>query len=213
MWVAGCAFPEAESGLNFARIAALLAGLPETVGGITINRYCSSGINAVQIAADRIRTGEAEAVIAAGSESMSMIPMMGNKVSLNPAIFAKEENLGIAYGMGLTAEKVAEQWNVSREDQDAFAIGKPQTRAWPPLKRANSKPKSARSRAGSTAAPNLAGREVKEIRKQVRHRRRPARRTPRSKAWPSCAPCLPPRQRHRRQFTRKCPTAPVPLRW
>ena len=94
--VAGCAFPEAESGLNFARIAALLAGLPETVGGITINRYCSSGINALQIAADRIRTGEAEAVIAAGSESMSMIPMMGNKVSLNPEIFAKEENLGIA---------------------------------------------------------------------------------------------------------------------
>lgn len=120
--VAGCAFPEAESGLNFARIAALLAGLPETVGGITINRYCSSGINALQIAADRIRTGEAEAVIAAGSESMSMIPMMGNKVSLNPEIFAKEENLGIAYGMGLTAEKVAQQWGVSRADQDAFAV-------------------------------------------------------------------------------------------
>ena len=120
--VAGCAFPEAESGLNFARIAALLAGLPDTVGGITINRYCSSGINALQIAADRIRTGEAEAVIAAGSESMSMIPMMGNKVSLNPEIFAKEENLGIAYGMGLTAEKVAQQWQISRDDQDAFAV-------------------------------------------------------------------------------------------
>jgi acetyl-CoA acyltransferase len=105
-----------------ARIGALLAGLPETVGGLTINRYCSSGINAVQIAADRIRTGEADVVIAAGSESMSMVPMMGNKVSLNPAIFAKDENYAIAYGMGLTAEKVAQQWKVSREDQDAFAV-------------------------------------------------------------------------------------------
>ena len=120
--VVGCAFPEAEQGLNMARIGALLAGLPETVGGITINRYCSSGINAVQIAADRIRTGEADVVIAAGAESMSLVPMMGNKVSLNPAIFAKDENYAIAYGMGLTAEKVAQQWKVSREDQDAFAV-------------------------------------------------------------------------------------------
>lgn len=120
--VVGCAFPEAEQGLNMARIGALLAGLPETVGGLTINRYCSSGINAVQIAADRIRTGEADVVIAAGAESMSLVPMMGNKVSLNPAIFAKDENYAIAYGMGLTAEKVAQQWKVSREDQDAFAV-------------------------------------------------------------------------------------------
>ncbi|GGY17328.1 acetyl-CoA C-acyltransferase [Paludibacterium paludis] len=120
--VVGCAFPEAEQGLNMARIGVLLAGLPDTVGGITINRYCSSGINAVQIAADRIRMGEADVVIAAGSESMSMVPMMGNKVSLNPEVFAKDENYAIAYGMGLTAEKVAQQWGVSREDQDAFAV-------------------------------------------------------------------------------------------
>lgn len=120
--VAGCAFPEAEQGLNMARISVLLAGLPNTVAGITINRYCSSGLNALQIAADRVRTGEAEITIAAGSESMSMIPMMGNKVALNPEIFAKDENYGIAYGMGLTAEKVAEQWGISREDQDAFAL-------------------------------------------------------------------------------------------
>ncbi len=120
--IVGCAFPEAEQGLNMARIGVLLAGLPYTVGGLTINRYCSSGINALQIAADRIRTGEAEVTIAAGSESMSMIPMMGNKVALNPEVFAKEENYAIAYGMGLTAEKVAEQWQVSREDQDAFAV-------------------------------------------------------------------------------------------
>lgn len=120
--VVGCAFPEAEQGLNMARIGVLLAGLPNTVSGITINRYCSSGINALQIAADRVRTGEADITIAAGSESMSMVPMMGNKVSLNPAVFEKDENFAIAYGMGLTAEKVAQQWNVSREDQDAFAV-------------------------------------------------------------------------------------------
>ena len=89
--VVGCAFPEAEQGLNMARIGVLLAGLPDTVGGITINRYCSSGINAVQIAADRIRMGEADVVIAAGSESMSMVPMMGNKVSLNPEVFASDD--------------------------------------------------------------------------------------------------------------------------
>jgi acetyl-CoA acyltransferase len=120
--VVGCAFPEAEQGLNMARIGVLLAGLPDTVAGITINRYCSSGINAVQIAADRIRLGEADVVIAAGAESMSMVPMMGNKVALNPEIFARDENYAIAYGMGLTAEKVAQQWGVSREDQDAFAV-------------------------------------------------------------------------------------------
>jgi acetyl-CoA acyltransferase len=120
--VVGCAFPEAEQGLNMARIGVLLAGLPNTIGGVTINRYCSSGINAVQMAADRIRLGEADVMIAAGSESMSLVPMMGNKVALNPEIFAKDENYGIAYGMGLTAEKVAQQWGVSREDQDAFAV-------------------------------------------------------------------------------------------
>jgi len=120
--VVGCAFPEAEQGLNMARIAALLAGLPDTVPGVTVNRYCSSGLNAVQIAADRIRVGEADIVVAGGAESMSMVPMMGNKVALNPEIFAKDENYTIAYGMGITAEKVARQWRVSREDQDAFAL-------------------------------------------------------------------------------------------
>jgi acetyl-CoA acyltransferase len=120
--VVGCAFPEAEQGLNMARIGALLAGLSDKVPGVTVNRYCSSGLNAVQIAADRIRVGEAEVVIAGGSESMSMVPMMGNKVALNPEIFARGENYAIAYGMGITAEKVARQWNVSREDQDAFAL-------------------------------------------------------------------------------------------
>ena len=118
--IVGCAMPEYEQGMNVARIGLLLAGLPDTVAGMTINRFCSSGLNAVSIAADRIRTGEADIMIAAGTESMSMIPMLG-RLSLNAEVFAKNENLGIAYGMGLTAEKVAERWKVSRGDQDAFA--------------------------------------------------------------------------------------------
>ncbi|MCA0325179.1 MAG: acetyl-CoA C-acyltransferase [Proteobacteria bacterium] len=123
--ICGCAIPEAQQGLNVARIGAVLAGLPKSVGGITVNRFCASGLSAVQMAADRIRVGEAEVMIAAGVESMSMVPMMGNSPSLSPAIFADTQNVddyGIAYGMGLTAEKVAQQWKVSREDQDAFAL-------------------------------------------------------------------------------------------
>ena len=121
--VVGCAMPEAEQGMNVARIGLLLAGLPNTVPGITINRFCASGLQAVADAAARIRLGEADVMIAAGTESMSVMPqIMGNKISLNPAIFARDENLAIAYGMGLTAEKVAQQWQISREDQDAFAV-------------------------------------------------------------------------------------------
>jgi len=120
--IAGCAMPEAEQGMNVARIALLLAGIPNTVPGMTINRFCSSGVQAVALAADRIRLGEAEVMLAAGVESMSMVPMMGNKIAFNPAIFEKNEHLGIAYGMGLTAEKVAERWKVTREAQDAFAL-------------------------------------------------------------------------------------------
>ncbi len=120
--IVGCAMPEGEQGLNFARVGALLAGLPNTVGGITVNRFCASGLSAIQMAADRIRVGEADVMIGAGAESMSMVPMSGNKPSFNPEVFTKDENIGIAYGMGLTAEKVADQWKVSREAQDAFAL-------------------------------------------------------------------------------------------
>ena len=119
--IVGCSFPEAEQGLNMARMAVLMAGLPKSVGGATVNRYCASGLTALAIAADRIRVGEADAMIAAGAESMSMIPMMGHWPSIN-AIAVADENIGMAYGMGLTAEKVATQWKVSREDQDAFAL-------------------------------------------------------------------------------------------
>jgi acetyl-CoA acyltransferase len=120
--IVGCAMPEAEQGLNVARIALLLAGLPDSVPGMTINRFCASGLQAVALAADRIRLGEAHVVIAGGTESMSMVPMGGNKPSYNPDIFAKNEHVAIAYGMGITAEKVASRWQVSREDQDAFAL-------------------------------------------------------------------------------------------
>jgi len=120
--IVGCAMPEGEQGMNVARIGVLLAGLPDSVPAMTINRFCSSGVQAIALAADRIRTGDDDVVIAAGTESMSMVPMMGNKVALNGAVFAKDENVAIAYGMGITAEKVAAQWKVTREEQDAFAV-------------------------------------------------------------------------------------------
>ena len=119
--VCGCAIPEGPQGLNIARIGAVLAGLPASVGGVTVNRFCASGLSAIQMAADRIRVGEADVMIAAGVESMSMVPMSGNSPSLPAAMFANDENVGIAYGMGLTAEKVAQRWKVSREAQDRFA--------------------------------------------------------------------------------------------
>src|SRR5690606_37022440 len=120
--IVGCAMPEAEQGMNVARIGALLAGLPDGVPAQTINRFCSSGVQAVALAADRIRLGEADLVFAAGTESMSMVPMMGHKVAMNPKVFEGNDNVAIAYGMGITAEKVAERWKVSRENQDAFAL-------------------------------------------------------------------------------------------
>jgi acetyl-CoA acyltransferase len=119
--IVGCAMPEAEQGMNVARIGLLLAGFPDSVPGMTINRFCASGLQAVALAAERIRLGEAEVMIAAGTESMSMVPMGGNKPSFSPAIFEKNEHVAIAYGMGLTAERVAARWKVSREDQDLYA--------------------------------------------------------------------------------------------
>ncbi len=119
--IIGCAIPEGDQGLNLARMAVLLAGLPDSVGGITVNRFCASGLSAIAMAADRIRVGEADLVLAGGAESMSRVPMMGHRPSINPLALVPDD-LGIAFGMGLTAEQVARQWKVSREAQDAFAL-------------------------------------------------------------------------------------------
>ena len=128
--IVGCAMPEAEQGMNVARIGLLLAGFPDSVSGMTINRFCSSGLQAVALAADRIRLGEADVVIAAGTESMSMVPMGGNKPSFSPAVFEGNEHVAIAYGMGITAEKVAAQWKVTREEQDLFAAESHRRALW-----------------------------------------------------------------------------------
>jgi acetyl-CoA acyltransferase len=119
--VVGCAMPEGPQGLNVARITTLLAGLPDTTPAYTLNRFCASGLQAVANAAEMVKSGSAELVIAAGVESMSTVPMMGFKPSVNPKVF-EDDNKAIAYGMGLTAEKVADKYNISREDQDAFAL-------------------------------------------------------------------------------------------
>ncbi|MES2771346.1 MAG: acetyl-CoA C-acyltransferase [Pseudomonadota bacterium] len=121
--IVGCAMPEAEQGMNVARMSLLLAGLPNNVPGITINRFCASGLQAIAMAADRIRLGEADVMVAAGVETMSRFASMtGNSSAINPAIFENREQYALAFGMGLTAEKVAHQWKISREDQDAFAL-------------------------------------------------------------------------------------------
>ncbi len=119
--IIGCAMPEGEQGMNVARIGVLLAGLPNTIAAQTINRFCSSGLQAVALAADQIRLGNSDLMLAGGTESMSMVPMMGNKVAMAPSVL-NDDHIAIAYGMGITAEKVAEEWHVSREDQDAFAF-------------------------------------------------------------------------------------------
>jgi acetyl-CoA acyltransferase len=117
--ILGCANPEGESGMNMARIAALRAGLPDAVPGVTINRFCSSGLQAIAMAADRIRSGSAQIIIAGGSESMSMIPMAGYKFAPNP--WMVDHLPQIYMGMGLTAEEVQRKYGISREDADQFA--------------------------------------------------------------------------------------------
>ncbi len=118
--VLGCAFPEAEQGMNLARIVALRAGLPVTTAGQTVNRFCSSGLQSIATASQQIMAGMGDVIIAGGAESMSMVPMIGNKFTPNP--YLASEYPGVYLGMGLTAENVAKQYGVSREDQDAFAL-------------------------------------------------------------------------------------------
>lgn len=118
--VIGCAMPEAEQGMNVARIALLRADLPQSVPGMTLNRFCSSGIQSIATAAASINQGEMSLALAGGVESMSMVPLGGNKYTANPEIF-NDEHIAIAYGMGITAENVAKQWEITREQQDEFA--------------------------------------------------------------------------------------------
>jgi acetyl-CoA acyltransferase len=119
--VLGCAMPEGEQGLNVARVVGLLAGLPEETSGMTINRFCSSGLQAIALAAGAIRLGSNDLVVAGGVESMSMVPMTGNKISVSPEAMAKVAS--VYTPMGITAENVANRFEVSRADQDAFALG------------------------------------------------------------------------------------------
>jgi acetyl-CoA acyltransferase len=118
--IIGCAMPEAEQGLNVARIASLRAGLPVEASAVTINRFCASGLQAIAFAADRVRSGSAGAIIAGGTESMSMVPMGGNKVAPNPALVASYPDVYLT--TGLVAENHARDHGISREEQDAFAL-------------------------------------------------------------------------------------------
>ncbi len=125
--IIGCAFPEGEQGMNVARVALSRAGLPSSVPGMTINRFCSSGLQAIAIACEKVMCGFADVVVAGGTESMSMIPMGGLKQAPNPHVMETYPQLYMA--MGLTAEEVAKRWKVSREDQDAFALASHQKAA------------------------------------------------------------------------------------
>src|SRR5204862_5300742 len=116
----GCAMPEAEQGMNVARVAAFRAGIPYSVPAMTLNRFCSSGLQSIAFAADRIGSGAAHCILAGGTESMSMIPMGGHKIAPNPALI--ETNPDTYLSMGLTAKNVAREFRINREDQDAFAL-------------------------------------------------------------------------------------------
>ena len=118
--ILGCAFPEAEQGLNMARLVSLLAGLPHSVPGQTVNRFCSSGLQTIALGAQAVMTGMADVVLAGGTESMTRVPMTGNKIMVNPELVQTAPDAYL--GMGLTAENVADRYGVSRQDQDAFAL-------------------------------------------------------------------------------------------
>ncbi|PMP73027.1 MAG: acetyl-CoA C-acyltransferase, partial [Chloroflexus aggregans] len=118
--IMGCAMPEGEQGLNVARIAAQRAGLPDSVCGVTVNRFCSSGLQTIAMAAYQIMAGQNDIIVAGGTESMSMVPMSGNKFSPNP--YLAQHDPAVYLSMGLTAERVARRFEISRADQDAFAL-------------------------------------------------------------------------------------------
>src|SRR6058998_2321159 len=118
--ILGCAMPEAEQGMNVARIASLRAGLPVETSAMTINRFCSSGLQAIALAAERIRSGSAEVIVAGGTESMSMVPMGGNKISPNPWLVDHYPDAYISMGLG--TENIARKYNITREQADQFSV-------------------------------------------------------------------------------------------
>lgn len=120
--IIGCAMPEAEQGMNVARMSALLAGFPVSVPAMTINRFCSSGLQSISMAADRIALGKEHIIIAGGVESMSYVPLGGHHFSANNRYFEENQYTPLAYSMGITAENVAEKWKISREAQDEFSL-------------------------------------------------------------------------------------------
>jgi len=125
--ILGCAFPEGEQGMNFAKVAASRAGLPYQVPGVTINRFCSSGLQSIAMAAERIMAGFADCIVAGGAESMTMIPMGGSKYSANPSLVGQwPESFA---SMGITAELVADKYAIGREAQDVFAAASHQKAA------------------------------------------------------------------------------------
>ncbi len=173
--IVGCAMPEAEQGMNVARIGLLLAGLPDTVPGITINRFCSSGVQAVAMAADRIRLGECRRHDRRRHrDDEHDVADDGQQGGDQPGHLRPDENLAIAYGMGLTAEKVAQQWKVTREDAGCLRrrVAPPRTaRPSPP---ATSRPRSRPTRCASHLPDFATGKVKHPSRRTVRHRRRPA---------------------------------------
>ena len=156
--IVGCAMPEGEQGMNVARIGVLLAGLPDSVPAMTINRFCSSGVQAIALAADRIRTGDDDVVIAAGTESMTHGADDGQQDRAEQRRLPRTTRTSrIAYGMGITAENVAKQWKVTREEQDAFAVASHQKACEGDRRRRHSGKRSFPTKS-TTRSPNLASR-------------------------------------------------------
>ena len=173
--ILGCAMPEGEQGMNVARIAALRAGLPVEVSAMTINRFCSSGLQSIAMAAERIMLGGAEVIVAGGTESMSMVPMGGNKSRPNPWLMDHYPDTYL--GMGLTAENLARKYSITRQQADEFSYASHQ-KALAAIAAGKFKDEIVPVEVHTTVVSNGDGRarRAKSSTSDLRHRRRPARR-------------------------------------